>query len=211
MVARERKLPQNVAVQLRQPLKADMQRRGKGRMQDDTLSSVQHFLYREARLLDSREFRQWLDLLAEDLDYRMVSRRFRYPASSKAMTTRERERQRPMGERIENELPLMEETKNSLALRVDRLETGMAWAEDPPSTTRRTISNIEVEPGKTDAEVVVFSNYVVYRTRGGPEADLYVGGREDVLRSIDGAWRLARRKVVLDQSSLSAKNISTFF
>ena len=179
-------------------------------MQGDTLASVQRFLYREARLLDNREFRQWLDLLDEDLDYRMVSRRFRYPSSSKALAARDRERQRPMGERVENELPLMEETKTSLALRVERLETGMAWAEDPPSTTRRTISNIEVEAGARDAEVVVYSNYVVYRVRGAPEADLYVGGREDLLRRSGGGWRIARRKVVLDQSSLSAKNISTF-
>lgn len=179
-------------------------------MQDDTLVSVQRFLYREARLLDSREFRQWLDLLDEDLMYRMVSRRFRYPSSSKALAARARERQRLMGEQVENELPLMEETKTSLALRVDRLETGMAWAEDPPSTTRRTISNIEVEAGGSEAEVVVYSNYVVYRVRGGAEADLYVGGREDVLRRAGDGWKIARRKVVLDQSSLSAKNISTF-
>lgn len=203
-------MPQNVAVQLRRPLKTNVMRSGQGRMHDDTLTSVQRFLYREARLLDSREFRQWLDLLDEDLDYRMVSRRFRYPSSSKALASKDRGRLREMGDQVEDELPLMEETKNSLALRVERLETGMAWAEDPPSTTRRTISNIEVEAGGSDAEVVVYSNYVVYRVRGGPEADLYVGGREDVLRRTDDDWKIARRKVTLDQSSLSAKNISTF-
>ena len=186
------------------------QRRGKVGMQDDTLISVQLFLYREARLLDNREFRQWLELLHEDLRYRIVSRRFRYPSSSKALAAKDRNRLREMGKQVENELPLMEETRNSLALRVERLETGMAWAEDPPSITRRTISNIEVEAGESDAEVVVYSNYVVYRTREGPEADLYVGGREDVLRRADDGWRIARRKAVLDQSSLSAKNISTF-
>ena len=183
---------------------------GKGCMQGDTLTSVQRFLYKEARLLDNREFRRWLDLLDEDLSYRMVSRRFRYQSSSKALAARDRERLRDMGEQVENELPLMEETRSSLALRIERLETGMAWAEDPPSTTRRTISNIEVEAGGSDAEVVVYSNYVVYRVRGGPEADLYVGGREDVLRRADDSWKIARRKIVLDQSNLSAKNISTF-
>ena len=38
-------------------------------MQDDVLRQVEQFLYREARLLDSRQFRRWIDLLADDLRY----------------------------------------------------------------------------------------------------------------------------------------------
>ncbi len=180
-------------------------------MQDEILSSVQLFLYREARLLDDRQFRQWLDLLDEDLLYRMVSRRFRYPSASKAMAEKDRERHREREGSRENELSIMEETKHSLVLRVERLETGMAWAEDPPSATRRIISNVEVEQGERESQVVAFSNYMLYRTRGGAGPDLYVGGREDVLRRVDNSWKIARRKVVLDQSTLAAKNISTFF
>ena len=120
-------------------------------MQDEILSSVQLFLYREARLLDDRQFRQWLDLLDEDLLYRMVSRRFRYPSASKAMAEKYRERDREWEGSRENELSIMEETKHSLVLRVERLETGMAWAEDPPSATRRIISNVEVEQGERES------------------------------------------------------------
>jgi 3-phenylpropionate/cinnamic acid dioxygenase small subunit len=50
----------------------------------------------------------------------------------------------------------------------------------------------------------------VYRTRGETEQDLYVGRREDVLRHVDGAWKIARRRIVLDQNVLLAKNISIF-
>jgi hypothetical protein len=39
------------------------------------------------------------------------------------------------------------ETKETLARRIARVETGMVWAEDPPSRTRHMLSNIEVEPG----------------------------------------------------------------
>ena len=43
------------------------------------------------------------------------------------------------------------------------------------------------------------------------EEDFYVGGRQDVLRRVDGAWKIARRKLTLDQNVLSAKNVSIFF
>jgi len=51
----------------------------------------------------------------------------------------------------------------------------------------------------------------MYRTRGETEEDFYVGSREDVLRSVDGSWKLAKRKIVFDQNVLSAKNLSNFF
>jgi 3-phenylpropionate/cinnamic acid dioxygenase small subunit len=47
--------------------------------------------------------------------------------------------------------------------------------------------------------------------RGETEQDYFVGGREDVLRHVDGAWKIARRKIVLDQTVLLAKNVSIFF
>ena len=87
----------------------------------------------------------------------------------------------------------------------------MAWAEDPPSRTRHIIANIEVEPGETASELKVYSNFIVYRNRAETEQDFYVGGRQDVLRKVDGAWKIARRKIILDQNVLLAKNVSIFF
>ena len=40
---------------------------------------------------------------------------------------------------------------------------------------------------------------------------LNVGAREDRLRFVEGAWKIARRRMVLDQNVLSAKNLSIFF
>ena len=71
--------------------------------------------------------------------------------------------------------------------------------------------NIEVEPGTTDSEIKVHSNFIVYRSRGETEQDFYVGGRQDVLRSVDGSWKIASRRLVLDQNVLTAKNVSVFF
>ena len=73
-------------------------------------------------------------------------------------------------------------------------------AEDAPSRTRHLITNIEVEEGDTAAELHVYSNYLVYSTRGETEQDFYVGQRQDVLRHVDGAWKIARRKIILRTS-----------
>lgn len=87
----------------------------------------------------------------------------------------------------------------------------MAWAEDPPSRTRHLITNIEVEPGDSASELKVYSNFMVYRNRGETEQEFFVGARQDVLRHIDGTWKIARRRVILDQNVLLAKNVSIFF
>jgi 3-phenylpropionate/cinnamic acid dioxygenase small subunit len=38
-----------------------------------------------------------------------------------------------------------------------------------------------------------------------------VGKRTDTLRRIGGAWKLARREIILDQNVLLAKNLTVFF
>ncbi len=105
----------------------------------------------------------------------------------------------------------MDEDKDSLTRRVDRLDSGMAWAEDPPSRTRHIITNIEVEAGDSADELRAYSNFFMYRTRAETEQDFYVGSRQDVLRRINGQLRVASRKIVLDQTVLLAKNVSNFF
>jgi 3-phenylpropionate/cinnamic acid dioxygenase small subunit len=54
-------------------------------MTDETIREVEQFLYREARLLDERRFHEWLDLLTDDVRYRMATRGNHYPRSSKAI------------------------------------------------------------------------------------------------------------------------------
>jgi 3-phenylpropionate/cinnamic acid dioxygenase small subunit len=177
-------------------------------MRDDVLRDVEQFLYREARLLDERRFHEWLDLFTDDVRYWMAGRSTRYPRSSKAITTLNRQESDVA---TEDELAILDETKATLEGRVARLDTGMAWAEDPPSRTRHLITNIEVEPGDAAAELKVHSNFLVYRTRAETEQDLYVGARQDTLRRVDGAWKIAHRKLVLDQNVLLPKNVSVFF
>jgi 3-phenylpropionate/cinnamic acid dioxygenase small subunit len=180
-------------------------------MAEQLLREVEQFLYREARLLDERRFHEWLDLFTDDTRYWMTGRSSRYPRGSKAIGVLDRARREEPDLEIEEELAILDETKATLHGRVARLDTGMAWAEDPPSRTRHIITNIEVEPGDAASELKVYSNFLVYRTRAESEQDFYVGARRDVLRRVDSAWKIALRKLVLDQNVLLPKNVSIFF
>ena len=180
-------------------------------MHADVIREVEQFLYREARLLDERRLHEWVELFTEDVRYWMPMRSNRYPAESKAIGRLDQAQTAEVERAPEEELAILDETQATLRARIARLDTGMAWAEDPPSRTRHIISNIEVEEGDTASEFKVYSNYLVYRTRGEIEQDFYIGRREDVLRRVDGAWKIARRKIILDQNVLLAKNVSIFF
>ena len=180
-------------------------------MRDELIREVEQFLYREARMLDDRQFHRWLDLLTDDIRYWMPVRSNRYPVSSKAISILDGARYEEEEVSKEGELAIMDEDKDSLTRRIDRLDTGMAWAEDPPSRTRHMISNVEIEPGPSENELTVYSNFLMYRSRAETEQDFYVGSRQDTLRKVDGQWKIAYRKIVLDQNVLLAKNVSNFF
>ena len=76
--------------------------------------------------------------------------------------------------------------------------------------TRHFVSNVrarELDAGQTE----VRSNLLLYRNRGSdPGHDLLSGERIDALRRQDGGWRLARRRVLLDQATLGTKNLGIF-
>ncbi len=179
---------------------------------DDTLfRDVEQFLYFEARLLDERRFHEWLELLTDDVRYWMPVRTARYAKHSKSVVILDDETYDDTELAQQDEAAYLDEDEASLQMRIARLDTGMAWAEDPPSRTRHFITNIEVTAGEAATELRVGCNVMVYRSRGGTEQDFFVGRREDVLRRINGSWKIACRTIVLDQNVLLAKNISIFF
>ena len=180
-------------------------------MSEEATREVERFLYREARLLDERRFREWLELFADDVSYWMGARSNRYPRRSKAIAILSPNRYVEDDFGREGELAILDESRESLVARIDRLDTGMAWAEDPPSRTRHLITNIEAEPGEKAGEIRAYSNFLVYRSRGETEQDFYVGARQDVLRREAAGFKIARRRIILDQNVLLAKNVSVFF
>lgn len=159
---------------------------------------AEQFLYREAGLLDDRRFDEWLDLLTNDIHYWMPIRR----------TTQAREIDleftRPGG------MAFFDDDKEILTLRIERLSVGRAWAEDPPSRTRRLITNVRIDRVDGD-ELTVLSNFQLYRTRLNSEEDSWIGRREDVLRRVDQKLMLARRHVFLEQTVILSQNMSSLF
>ena len=85
--------------------------------------------------------------------------------------------------------------------------------EDLPDLldARRMISNVRVRPTASEAELDVRSYILLYRSRGTEAgADLISAERRDVWRRVDATWRLARRFVLFDQSTLGVASLTNF-
>jgi biphenyl 2,3-dioxygenase subunit beta len=162
---------------------------------------IEQFLFAEAALLDARQYRDWYALLAPDLRYRMP---LRFNRS-----------QRERGDELANDDQsfLFDDTLQSIDMRLKRLETGMAWAEEPPSRTRHMITNVRIVPTDTPDAVGVESYFHLYRSRLERQVDQLVGSRSDVLRPSEHAlgWSIVSRYIVLDQTTVLANNLSMFF
>jgi 3-phenylpropionate/cinnamic acid dioxygenase small subunit len=165
---------------------------------------VEEFLFREAELLDERRYEEWLDLFTEDTHYWMPIRR-NVPAD-------ELEREFT---REGLDVNWFDEGKDTLTRRVKQIRTGVHWAEQPPSRICHMVSNIQIlhasPAGPSPTETAVKSRFLLYRNRVETETDFLVGKREDLLRRVNGEWRIARRKIILDQNVLLAKNLTFFF
>ncbi len=168
---------------------------------------VEQFYFEEAELLDDGRHVDWLDMLADDLDYWMPTRSNRL------------RRQQALSIAARGEAGYYDETRESLAWRIRRFDSGMAWAEDPPSRTRHLVTNVVVRHAELDdtagtdtGDLVVRSAFLVWRNRLERESNIYAGRRTDLRRrEPDGRLLVARRTILLDQNILLAKNISTFF
>ena len=160
---------------------------------------VEDFLFQEAELLDERRYEEWLDLFTEDARYWMPMRR-NVPAD-------ELEREFT---REGLDVNWFDEGKDTLTRRVKQIRTGVHWAEQPPSRICHMVSNVQILRA-SPSETEVKSRFLVYRNRVETETDFLVGKREDLLRRVNGDWRIARRKIILDQNVLLAKNLTFFF
>jgi 3-phenylpropionate/cinnamic acid dioxygenase small subunit len=149
-------------------------------------NEVEQLLYREAYLLDSGRFHEWLDLLAPDL---------RYWAPVRANVPRKQE-----DETESTRLPLFDETKATLALRISRLDTGLAWVENPPTRTRRFVTNITIEKKDTDGLVHVRSNLMLFRNRSFADETILACCREDKWSA--DKWLLKERKILIDHCTV---------
>jgi 3-phenylpropionate/cinnamic acid dioxygenase small subunit len=79
----------------------------------------------------------------------------------------------------------------------------------PPSCTGHLIGNLEAAPLE-NGDVEAKTAFLVYRSHLETDHQLLSGCRGDVLREVKGAWKVARRTIVLDANVLLDKNLSVF-
>lgn len=166
------------------------------RIPAETVFEIQDFLNREALALDERRFRDWLEYLADDIRYEVPLRVTREGLAEWEVSPTAR---------------IFDDDKQTLTIRVERLETDFAWAEQPPSRTRHYVTGAVVDPYEVDNEYRVKSNCLIYRSRGdSPHPNFYSVARTDIVRRTEDGYQIARRWAVLDQSVINAHNLSIF-
>jgi 3-phenylpropionate/cinnamic acid dioxygenase small subunit len=154
-----------------------------------------HFLHREADLLDRRSFSQWLEMISPDISYKIPVRTQRLNGE---------------GDGFSKTAFFMREDLLSLKVRVAKLASPSAWAENPATRTRHMVSNVRV--GEADAAgLPVTSNFATFCYRGEATMPVILSGeRQDVLVEANGDWKLRKRLVLLDSTVLGLEALSIF-
>jgi 3-phenylpropionate/cinnamic acid dioxygenase small subunit len=132
------------------------------------------FLYREASLLDRHRLQEWLSLYSRDAIYWV-------PLLEK------------YGDR-DNELNIVLDDYAKIVDRVTRLESGLAFAQDPPSQTTRLLSNIRVARNATGFQTE--AAFVLYEFRSGA-TQLLAGRYLHDLHDNDGVLSIAAKTIEL--------------
>ena len=142
---------------------------------------VENFIVREAALLDEWRLDDWLALFTADA---------RYIVPATDMPTADPKKT----------LALINDDMARLRGRVERLKSRHAHREFPWSRTRRFITNVTIRDiiGK---EIVVNASFLVFRIRSG-QVDPLIGSYVYTLRRVDGTFKIAARKAVLDLEAL---------
>ncbi|WGM47291.1 Biphenyl 2,3-dioxygenase subunit beta [Brevundimonas sp. NIBR10] len=161
-------------------------------------NQIAEFLYEEAWLLDEIRLKDWVARLDIDLRYTCPVRQTRSLAQN--------------AQSIVRTVMHFDETYASIRGRVGRItDTKSAWAEDPPSRTRRLVTNILVESTEDPDEFEVKSYLLCSRSRFEETTLLMLSCvRNDLLRRHGASFKLARREIIVDQTVLGFPNLAIF-
>lgn len=136
---------------------------------------VSQFLFREARLQDTHDYDGWEALWTDDALYWV-------PANGADIDP-------------ERQMSMIYDNRSRIGLRVRQLKTGRRHSQTPPSQLARVISNVELLESEGE-NIRVAANVVIFETN--LRGDVVWGARNEyTLRRIDGALRMAFKKVVL--------------
>ncbi|WP_428908023.1 aromatic-ring-hydroxylating dioxygenase subunit beta [Niallia sp. Krafla_26] len=156
----------------------------------------EQWLYREAKLLDDINFDGWFSLMHSSLQYQMPVR-----VNKEGI-------ERPD---YSMDMFAFDDDYELLKIRVDRLKTDYAWAELPPSRTRRLVNNVQLIDYVPNQKAKVNSYLMLYRSRSTDiHHDLISGERQDEFIYENGEWKLAKRFFIIDQTTINTRNLAIF-
>lgn len=147
---------------------------------------IEQFLYREARLMDTHAYDEWLALWADDALYWV-------PANEDEIDPR-------------RHVSIVYEDRTRLEDRIVRLKSGAAYAQDPKSRLSRVIGNIEVAE-QENGEVVVRSTFHLTAVRRG-RMDIFAGRTTHRLRPSGDSFQILYKKVELVNNDEVIRNLT---
>jgi benzoate/toluate 1,2-dioxygenase beta subunit len=140
-------------------------------------AAVEEFLVHEARLLDERRFRDWMELFAEDGSYWV-------PAV-------------PDQESPLDQASLFYDDRDLMRTRVERLEHPRIHVQTPPSRTAHLVGNVIVEDADAaNGEVLVGSTVIMVEYRDEAQR-VFAGRQHHRLRREGASFRIVQKRVDL--------------
>jgi 3-phenylpropionate/cinnamic acid dioxygenase small subunit len=147
---------------------------------------VEQFLYYEAQLMDEHRYDEWLALWTDDALYWVPTGRDDIDP--------------------QREISLIYDDRVRLQLRVSRLKSGFAHAQEPKSRMRRVVSNIVIEEVE-HGEILAHSNFLLAELRRGKQ-DIFAGRTLHRLRPHQGSFSLVVKKVLLVNNDEPIDNLT---
>jgi 3-phenylpropionate/cinnamic acid dioxygenase small subunit len=137
----------------------------------DTSNEIGHVIRRSCYLLDQEKFSEWLDLFRPGGTYEVAA----------------------VSPEIQKSMCWMRGTREELQ------ELFAALPNHVREDATRAHMVMEIDVDVADASASCLSRFVVFKTNQRGETTVYaVGHYEDELLRVSGAWKFARRKVMLD-------------
>jgi 3-phenylpropionate/cinnamic acid dioxygenase small subunit len=147
---------------------------------------AEDILYMEARLLDERRYEQWLGMFTADAIYWV-------PANGDGVDPK-------------REVAIVYDDMARLSGRIERLTSGGAHAQSPPSKTRRVVSNVQIEESSEDAATVLCA-FIMCELRRSKER-VFAGRGEYRIRREDGRWKIVSKKAILVNNAEVIDNLT---
>ncbi|MFJ7729099.1 aromatic-ring-hydroxylating dioxygenase subunit beta [Neobacillus sp. NPDC097160] len=150
------------------------------------LQQIEAFLYKEARYINENKFEEWLALFTQDCRYWI-------PCNDNDIDP-------------ETHVSIIYDDRIRLEERVWRLQTGLAYGQQPQSKTRHLITNVEIleEFGE---KIIVSSNFLLVELRRGIQT-MFAGRNEHHLLFEGNGLKIGLKKVELLNNNEPLGNLS---